>query len=835
MKSQLYTSLLLVLSLAACQEGSDKQPLDWSVADIPITTPWTDAVDPRAPWPEYPRPQMERREWLNLNGLWEYAVLPQAAGRPDTMDGHILVPYPIESALSGVRDTVGPDQRLWYRRPLRIPRDWRDQRILLHFEAVDWETTVWIDDTEIGVHRGGYDPFSFDLSDHVEAGKSYTLWLAVWDPSDAGFDNPRGKQVRRPGGIYYTPTTGIWQTAWLEPVPATYLEEYFATPDLDRGIVSLEVAARDPQNGDQLRAIVLDEGKPVVENSGALDAPMVLRLSDPRPWSPEDPFLYDLQLELIREGRVIDQVKGYFGLRKVALGTDTEGRRRIFLNNSFVFQNGPLDQGFWPDGLHTPPTEEAMVFDLKATKAMGFNMLRKHVKVENRRFYYWCDRLGLWVWQDMPSTSGYVAPDAADLEVSEEHSRQFRRELRALVRSHYNHPSIIIWVPFNEGWGQHQTGDIVQFIKSIDQTRLVNAASGWTDRGVGDILDIHHYPDPRMPAPEPVRAIVLGEFGGLGLPVEGHLWQQENWGYRGFTDVEALTQQYERYYGQVWAFQQGGLSAAVYTQTTDVETETNGLLTYDRKQFKMDTALLRSINTNDYVPSPGIVPAQVFFHDPLGVTIEAAGPQVIYYTTDGTEPGPNSPRYQGSPLTVNEEAVIKAVAIDDNGRRSMVVSRSFRYSPWPAPVYRHSFSERFSAGGPFGLIDRETGNKRSGDGHWQGFEGEDLEVTLDLKQPVMINSVTVNFLQDQRARIFLPRQVEVEVSIDGRRFLPLSRGDYPLVQEDSVRIETVNARPESAVEARYVRIRAQNTGTCPSWHPGSGGKAWLLVDEISIK
>lgn len=832
MKHQSSILLLFLLAFGACRE----QPVpDWSPAPAPLTTPWTEAVDPRAPWPEYPRPQMERREWLNLNGMWEYAVLPRAASRPDSMAGEILVPYPIESALSGVRDTVGPDRRLWYRRTITIPRDWDDKRILLHFEAVDWEATVWLDDQELGTHRGGYDPFTFDLGDSAEAGGTYTLWLAVWDPSDEGRDNPRGKQVRNPRGIYYTPSTGIWQTVWMEPVPETYLEQYFVTPDLDRSTIRLEVTTRETRPGDQLRVVATAAGQPVAELTGALDQPLVMKIPDAHPWSPEDPFLYDLQLELIREGRMIDQVKGYFGLRKVALDTDEEGRLRIYLNNAFVFQNGPLDQGFWPDGIYTPPTEEAMVFDLKATKAMGFNMLRKHVKIENRRFYYWCDRLGLWVWQDMPSTSGYVAPDAPDLEVSEEHSRQFRRELRALIRQHYNHPSIIIWVPFNEGWGQHQTADIVRFIKSIDQTRLVNPTSGWADRQTGDIHDIHHYPDPLMPESQPGRAIVLGEFGGLGLPMEGHLWQQENWGYRGFSDVASLALQYEQYYRQVWGFRNRGLSAAVYTQTTDVETETNGLLTYDRRRFKMDTAFLRAINTNNFVPAPTILPVQGLFYDSLAATIIPAGPAPVYYTIDGSTPTSNSPSYLDRPVIIRSEGILKAVAIASNGKRSQLVSQTFSRSPWPAPTYRHPYSGKYEGGGPFALIDGQSGSLRLDDGNWQGFEGDNLEVIIDRLESSSIEAIEAGFLQDQRAWVFLPRRVEIAVSKDGKRYQPLATLRFPLAPDGEVRRETISARPETPVEARFIRLRARNTGTCPSWHAGRGGKAWIFIDEIKVE
>ncbi|MBX3745851.1 MAG: DUF4965 domain-containing protein [Verrucomicrobiae bacterium] len=587
----------------------------WSPAKGPLLTRWAADVHPDRVHPEYPRPQQTRPDWLNLNGLWDYSIAPRDASQPGAWDGRILVPFPIESALSGVARSVGPDQRLWYRRTFERPIAWNDRRLLLHFGAVDWETTVWVNGREIGSHRGGYDAFSFDITEALRPTGPQELVVAVWDPSDAGYQ-PRGKQVREPHAIWYTPTTGIWQTVWLEPVPHTAIESLRITPNYDEGTVTLEARIRSWEESPapaSVRFVALEGNRRVASETarvlpGADGSPAIARatltLPDPKSWSPDSPFLYDLRAVLRRDRRPVDRVASYFGLRKIELAQDAEGTPRLFLNGEPLFQFGPLDQGFWPDGLYTAPTDEALRYDIEVTRQFGFNMARKHVKIEPARWYYWADRLGLLVWQDMPSGDRYIGSRDPDITRSPESGAQFEAELRAMVDGFYNHPSIVMWVPYNEGWGQWDTCRIADLVRSWDPTRLVNSASGWTDRGCGDVHDIHAYPGPAVPPVEARRAVVLGEFGGLGLPIAGHTWQDErNWGYRSYTTREDLTEAYLALIRKLHPLTgTPGLAAAVYTQTTDVEIEVNGLLTYDRAILKFDPALLAPIHRTLYTP-----------------------------------------------------------------------------------------------------------------------------------------------------------------------------------------------------------------------------------------
>ncbi|MEK7668535.1 MAG: sugar-binding domain-containing protein, partial [Gemmatimonadota bacterium] len=392
-------------------------------------TRWAAEVSPVNARPEYPRPMMVREEWLSLNGLWDYAITPRGQ-RPERYDGRILVPYPIESALSGVRDTVGPGRTLWYRRMFRVPQRWLGRSVLLHFEAADWETHVWVNGHHIGSHQGGYDPFTFDITSALGGRGGQEILVSVWDPTDSG-TQARGKQVRKPGGIFYTSVTGIWQTVWLEPVGVAAISDYAVVTDIDSARVIVTTTADGARPGDRIEAIASAGTREIARASAAPGQPLVLRIPQPRLWSPDDPYLYDLALRLVRGGRagavragpdaaaggtgnVLDSVTGYFGMRTIAVGPDERGVTRLLLNGRFVFQFGPLDQGYWPDGLYTAPTEAAMVSDLRALRAMGFNMLRKHVKVEPRTFYAWCDRLGLLVWQDMPSAGIPLVREDAD-------------------------------------------------------------------------------------------------------------------------------------------------------------------------------------------------------------------------------------------------------------------------------------------------------------------------------------------------------------------------------------------------------------------------------------
>jgi beta-galactosidase/beta-glucuronidase len=568
---------------------------DWKPADTPLTTPWTEKVSPTNALPEYPRPQMTRPKWTNLNGLWDYAITAADAARPTSFEGQLLVPYAVESALSGVKRALKPDQRLWYRRTFTATAA-RESRLLLHFGAVDWRAEVFVNGKSVGTHMGGYDPFTIDITSAVNPqAKSQELVVAVTDPTDTGLQ-PRGKQVLDPNGIWYTAVSGIWQTVWLEPVPAAHIRGITLTPDLDTKKLRISVDASGPA---EFQATARLRGQVVGRASGTKDGE--LTLASVEPWSPESPTLYDLEIKT-----KFDAVKSYFGMRKVDVRKDTAGVNRIFLNNAPRFLIGPLDQGWWPDGLYTAPTDEALRSDIDALKKLGFNMARKHVKVEPARWYYWCDKLGFLVWQDLPSAmtrGGNPNPTnvrrnaAEDGKFPPDAAASFRRELEAMVRQLHNAPSIIVWVPFNEGWGQHETNDVLRWVKSLDPSRLVDGPSGWEDRGFGDFKDMHDYPGPNMLPVMADRVSVLGEFGGLGLPLEGHLWwNKRNWGYRTFEDRAKLQAGYEALIEKLAPMVKQGLAAAIYTQTSDVEGEVNGLMTYDRRVVKFDAARLAELH-----------------------------------------------------------------------------------------------------------------------------------------------------------------------------------------------------------------------------------------------
>ncbi len=569
---------------------------DWKPAPGPLATRWAKDVSPDRVLPEYPRPQMVRDRWMSLNGLWTFAQRASEVelfeADPPAPDGRILVPFPPESALSGLMVDPGK-QYLHYRREFSIPSDWPvGDRVLLHFGAVDYRCRVLVDGRQVAKHTGGYDPFTADITDALAKSVPHTIDVLVVDESDAT-DQPRGKQVLKPEGIWYTPSSGIWQTVWLEPVPASRIEELRLTPDLSAGLLNVNVIPEGDTSGLSIRAVADDDGQEIASASFLPGTDGSLVLPETHAWTPEDPHLYGLRLELVQNGRVVDTVKSYFGMRSIAIGKDDKGISRILLNGKPVFQIGPLDQGFWPDGLYTAPTDEARRFDLEFTKRLGFNMVRKHVKVEPARWYYWADKLGLLVWQDMPNGNN-AGPSHAGRE-------QFEHELRAMIRTHWNHPSIVTWVVFNEGWGQYDTERVCADVKRLDPSRLVDNASGWTDKGVGDVHDIHNYPEAACPLVEPVRAAVLGEFGGLGLPVSNHRWKERAWGYQDMRDREHLTRRYGELLRRVYGLRDDpGLCAAVYTQTTDVEIECNGLLTYDRAVVKVDESRVARANRGDF-------------------------------------------------------------------------------------------------------------------------------------------------------------------------------------------------------------------------------------------
>ncbi|HEY5911845.1 MAG TPA: sugar-binding domain-containing protein [Verrucomicrobiae bacterium] len=579
----------------------------WQAAEGPLKTRWAKDVSPEKALPEYPRPQMVRKDWLNLNGLWRLAIAAKDAPRPTEFQTQILVPFPVESALSGVKKAVSENERLWYRRTFELPRGWWGKRVLLHFGAVDFEAKVYVNGKEMGEHRGGYDGFSFDITDSLHPFDPNELVVAVWDPTDAG-TQPRGKQVRGPGGIWYTPTSGIWQTVWLEPVSAAHISGLKITPDIDGEAVAVAASIPRPLGEYRLEVTVRDGFSRVGSANGRAVDPVRVSVPKPKLWSPETPHLYQLTASLKVGSRTVDRVESYFGMRKISLGKDMKAFTRMMLNNKPYFQLGPLDQGFWPDGLYTAPTDEALRYDIEMTRKLGFNMARKHVKIEPERWYYWCDKLGLLVWQDMPSGDKYIGGRDPDITRSPESARQFEQELTALVQGRGNHPCIVMWVPYNEGWGQWDTPRIVEMVRKLDPSRLVDDASGWTDRGVGDVNDMHKYPGPGSPEPEEKRAVVLGEFGGLGLPVRGHTWQSEkNWGYRSFTETNALTTAYVDLIAKLFPLiDEKGLSAAVYTQTTDVEVEVNGLMTYDRDLVKMELKRIAAANGGKFPPRPRI-------------------------------------------------------------------------------------------------------------------------------------------------------------------------------------------------------------------------------------
>ena len=545
-------------------------------------TRWAADVSPTNAHPEYPRPQLVRSDWLTLNGLWQYAIQPLGVEAAVTnYEGNILVPFPIESALSGVRRPLDEKSTLWYHRRFSVPENWHSQRVRLHFGAVDWQTRVIINGREVGRHRGGYDAFTFDITDYLKWSGDEDISVAVFDPTEG--DQPRGKQSRKPEGIFYTPTSGIWQTVWLEPVPNVCIDGLQMTPDLDAESLRLQVAANSLSTSLKVEAIAYTNGQEAGRVAGLANAELILPVHSPHLWSPEDPFLYDLRVSLTDAGTTVDAVSSYFGMRKIAVRKDTNGVPRMTLNNQFIFQIGALDQGFWPDGIYTAPTDDALRYDIEFLKQAGFNLARKHVKVEPDRWYYWCDKLGLLVWQDMPS--GY--------NTTPEGRTQFEVELQRMIEGRRNHPSIIMWVLFNEGWGQFDTERLISWLKSLDNSRLVDNASGWTDKRVGDVIDMHSYPGPDAPPHETDRAAVIGEFGGLGLGLAGHMWSTNFWGYIRMTNTESLTERDVKMLERLRILRDSfGLSGAVYTQTADVETECNGLLTYDRSVAKLAPEVL---------------------------------------------------------------------------------------------------------------------------------------------------------------------------------------------------------------------------------------------------
>lgn len=590
--------LAVLFALALCSPTFAQ----WKPAGDKIKTPWGEQLNPKNVLPEYPRPIMERHEWKNLNDSWNYAITKKGEAAPGNYQGEILVPFAVESSLSGVGKRINEHQELWYQRTFDVPSSWKGKQILLHFGAVDWKADVWVNDVKVGEHTGGFTPFYFDITSALNKGNNQ-LVVKVWDPADRG-EQPRGKQVERPEGIWYTPVTGIWQTVWLEPVAAQHIAHLKTTPDIDKKTVKVEVTT-NVCSPDKVEVKVFD-GKNLVAKGAALNGvPVELTMpEDVKLWSPESPSLYDMEVTLYKDGKAIDQVKSYTALRKFSTHKDKNGITRLQLNNKDYFQFGPLDQGWWPDGLYTAPTDEALVYDLKKIKDFGYNMVRKHVKVEPARWYTYCDQLGLIVWQDMPNGGRGPAEwqmhkyyDGADAIRSAKSEANYRKEWKEIIDYLYSYPSIGVWVPFNEAWGQFKTPEIAAWTKEYDPSRLVNPASGGNHYTCGDILDLHNYPGPNLYLYDPTRATVLGEYGGIGMALKGHLWlADKNWGYVKFNTPEEVTNEYIKYADHLLELIEKGFSAAVYTQITDVEEEVNGLVTYDRKVIKVDEPKIKAIN-----------------------------------------------------------------------------------------------------------------------------------------------------------------------------------------------------------------------------------------------
>ncbi len=591
--------VLLILVAAISVQQANAQ---WKPVGDKIKTPWAEKVDASNPLPEYPRPQLEREQWLNLNGLWNYALVEKGGNVPDAYDGQILVPYPIESSLSGVQKSAGENQELWYQRTFTVPSGWKNKNVVLNFGAVDWQAEVWVNGIKIGTHKGGYSPFSFNITPFLQKGAEQKLLVKVWDPTDVGFQ-PRGKQVNNPRGIWYTPVTGIWQTVWIEPVEKTYITHLKIVPNIDGGNVTVLASAEATTSADIIEVKLLENGNVISTGKAVAGQEVFLAVPEAKLWSPETPHLYDMEVSIHRDGKVVDNVKSYFGMRKISTKRDANGIVRMQLNNKDYFHFGPLDQGWWPDGLYTAPTDEAMLYDIKKTKEFGFNMIRKHVKVEPARWYYHCDREGILVWQDMPNgdrspqwqTRNYF--NGLEFKRSAESEENFRREWKEIIDLCYSSPSVVVWVPFNEAWGQFKTEEITEWTKSYDPSRLVNSASGGNHYEVGDILDMHNYPEPVMGLFDSKRVNVLGEYGGIGLVIENHLWEiDRNWGYVQYKSSEEATKVYVGYAEKLKKLIPYGYSAAVYTQTTDVEIEVNGLMTYDRKVIKLNEEQIRKVN-----------------------------------------------------------------------------------------------------------------------------------------------------------------------------------------------------------------------------------------------
>ena len=597
-------SKLSILVMGFCLSISVLHAADWKMKTANLMTQYAAKIDTANVLGEYPRPQMTRENWMNLNGIWQFQSSSDAAETipTDTLSDKILVPFPVESAISGIMTHY---DRMWYRRTFTVPAAWAGQRILVHFGAVDYESEVYVNNHSLGIHKGGYDSFTYDITPNLTGTGLQEITVRVFDPTDAG-GQPRGKQTLYPGGIMYTPTSGIWQTVWLEPVPQTSISEIKLVPNVDNSTLKLRAITSGTGTSLTITGEVKDGATTVATFTGNANTDLTISVPNPKLWSPNSPFLYDLKISLKSGTESIDSLKSYFGMRKISMAT-VGSFKKMMLNNEFLFQMGPLDQGFWPDGLYTAPTDEAIINDLTKAKQLGFNMIRKHIKVEPQRWYYWADKLGLLIWQDMPSPNSYTGnPQPIDVDA-------FKSEMEIMIKTHWNSPSIIMWVVFNEGQAQHDTPALVSDVKSLDPSRLVNQASGNNWEGVGHILDVHSYPPPACPSSSS-QILVCGEYGGIGLIVPNHIWNTGKT-YVTVNSANELANMYSSFADMLIQFKSNnGLSAAVYTELTDVETELNGLLTYDRANVKGSISRFFNINQgiiNKYVYTTDVLPTSL--------------------------------------------------------------------------------------------------------------------------------------------------------------------------------------------------------------------------------
>lgn len=620
-------SIILIAAAAmmtlSCSQPQTAETAEWAPAGENIMTRWAAEVSPANAHTEYPRPQMVRSDWQNLNGLWNYAITSKDVAAMPEADGQILVPFAVESALSGVGRTVTENDALWYQTTFKLPKAWKHKKVILHFGGVDWQAEPSINGNALDVHTGAYTSFEYDITPYLKKSGEQELTLKVLDATDNDFQ-PRGKQVKSPNGIWYTAVTGIWKSVWLEPVDESHVTDYNVVSDVDASKLTVEVEASAVKAGDIVKIELVEggvgystanPGKNVlatanakVETAGDAALKAEINVPDAFLWSPDCPYLYGLAISIERNGKQIDKVDAYTAMRKISKVRNADGKLVMALNNEPLFHYGPLDQGWWPDGLYTAPTDEAMRFDIVQTKAHGFNMIRKHIKVEPDTWFYACDQLGVLVWQDMPSFGVYrkaqpwnyaeYTTDDIDFVCSDEAKANYYKEWGEIIAQLKKFPCVVVWVPFNEHWSQFETGKAVDFTYAQDGTRLVNMASGgnWI-KGVGDILDSHHYPEPLIHLWDDDMVVVLGEYGGIGLPIEGHLWQKDkNWGYVQYKDGSEVTDVYVQFTDILKDLVKKGCCAAVYTQTTDVEIEVNGFMTYDREIIKLDVDRVREAN-----------------------------------------------------------------------------------------------------------------------------------------------------------------------------------------------------------------------------------------------